>query len=107
MLALLPDNDTRPEVEVLVHHLQQLPLSLLGGSVGEDGNGQRFCHTDGVRHLPERSDSGTQVVGEISQSRSAGITLPLLPVPLPLLSGSPSFLRGALSFPSLPWLQPW
>lgn len=107
MLALLPDNDTGPEVEVLVHHLQQLPLGLLGGSVGEDGNGQRFCHTDGVRHLPERSDSGTQVVGEISQSRAAGITLPLLPGPLPLLSGSPSFLGGALSFPSLPRLQPW
>lgn len=101
MLVLLPDNNTRPEVEVLVHHLQQLPLGLLGGSVGEDGNGQRFCHTNGVGHLPERSDSGTYVLGEISQSRAAGITLPLLTGPLPLLPGSPSFL-SALS-PSLVW----
>lgn len=107
MLAPLPDNNTRPEVKVLVYHLQQLPLGLLGGSIGEDGNGQWLCHTNGVGHLPERSDSGTQVIGEISQSRAAGNTLPLLTGLLPLLPGSPSFLRCALSFPSLPRLQPW
>lgn len=53
--ALLPDDDTRPKVEVLIDHIQQLSLCLLGGSIGEDGNRQWLSHTNGIGHLSEET----------------------------------------------------
>lgn len=47
----LPDDDTRAEVEVLLHDLQQLLLAPLGGPIVEDGDGQGVSHSNGVRHL--------------------------------------------------------
>lgn len=51
--ALLPDDNTRPKVKVLIDHIQQLSLCLLGGSIGEDGNRQWLSHTNGIGHLSE------------------------------------------------------
>ena len=45
------DNHTRPEVEVLLDNLGQLLVGFGGSSVAEDGDRQRFGHTDGVGHL--------------------------------------------------------
>lgn len=47
----LPDDDPRSEVKVLLDDVQQLPLTLLRGSVVEDGDGQRVGHTNGIGHL--------------------------------------------------------
>lgn len=46
-----PDDDARPQVEIPVNDLQQLLLALVGGAVGEEGNGQWVGHSNGVRHL--------------------------------------------------------
>lgn len=46
-----PDDDAGPQVKVPVDDLQQLLLALLGGAVGEQGDGQRVGDADGVRHL--------------------------------------------------------
>lgn len=64
--ALVPDDDARPEIEVLVHHIQQLPLCLLGGSVGEDGDGQRLSHANGVGDLPEETRVGMEASVQVS-----------------------------------------
>lgn len=46
-----PDDDAGPQVEILVNDLQQLLLALVGGAIGEQGDGQRLGHSDGVCHL--------------------------------------------------------
>lgn len=46
-----PDDNARPQVEILVNNLQQLLLALVGGAIGEQGNGQRVGHSNRVRHL--------------------------------------------------------
>ena len=51
--ALLPDDNTRPKVKVLIDHIQQLSLCLLRGSIGNDGNRQWLSHTNGIGHLSE------------------------------------------------------
>lgn len=47
----LPDNDSRPQIEVLVDNVEQLCLCFLGGTVGEQGDGERLGHSNGVGHL--------------------------------------------------------
>lgn len=47
----LPDNDAWPQIKVLVDDVEQLCLCFLGGTVGEQGDGQRMGHPDGIRHL--------------------------------------------------------
>lgn len=51
LFDILPDNDSRAEVKVLPHDVEQLPFALVGRPVMEDGNGQRMGDSDGVRHL--------------------------------------------------------
>lgn len=46
-----PDDYAGPQVKVPVDDLQQLLLALLGGAVGEQGDGQWVGDTDRVRHL--------------------------------------------------------
>lgn len=46
-----PDDNAGPQVEILVNNLQQLLLALVGGAIGEQGNGQRVGHSNRVRHL--------------------------------------------------------
>lgn len=46
-----PDDNAGPQVKVLVNDLQQLLLALVGGAVGEQGDGQRVGHSDCIRHL--------------------------------------------------------
>lgn len=49
--SLKPDDYAGPQVKVPVDDLQQLLLALLGGAVGEQGDGQRVGDADRVRHL--------------------------------------------------------
>lgn len=51
-----PDDDAWPQVKVLVNDLQQLLLALVGGAVGEEGDGQRVGHSNGIRHLARAGD---------------------------------------------------
>lgn len=46
-----PDDNAGPQVKILVDDLQQLLLALVGGAVGEQGDGQWVGHADRVRHL--------------------------------------------------------
>ena len=46
-----PDNNTWSKVKVLVNDLEKLFLCLLGGTVGEQGNGEGVGHSDGVGYL--------------------------------------------------------
>jgi hypothetical protein len=60
------DNDTRPEVKVLVNDLDKLLRALVGGTVGLNEKRERLRHTDGVRKLdkcPACQSSGNQGLG--------------------------------------------
>lgn len=46
-----PDDDTGPQVEVLVDNLKQLRLCFRRGAVGEQGDRQRVGDPDCIRHL--------------------------------------------------------
>lgn len=46
-----PDDYAGPQVKVLVDDLQQLLLGLLGGAVGEQGDGQWVGDSNRIRHL--------------------------------------------------------
>lgn len=47
----LPDNDSRTEVKVLLYNVKQLPLTLIGGSIVEDRNGEGVGNSNGIGHL--------------------------------------------------------
>lgn len=46
-----PDDNAGPQVKILVNNLQQLFLALVGGAIGEQGDGQWVGHSNRVRHL--------------------------------------------------------
>lgn len=46
-----PDDNAGPQVKILVNDLQQLLLALVGGAIGEEGDGQWVGHSNRVRHL--------------------------------------------------------
>lgn len=50
-----PDNDSWTQIKVLVDNTEQLCLWFQGGTVGEQRDGQRPGHSDGVRHLNQDS----------------------------------------------------
>lgn len=47
----LPDNDSRAQIKIPLHDVQQLSLTLVGGSIMEDGDGQWVGNTNRVGHL--------------------------------------------------------
>lgn len=51
LMPTLPDDDTWAEVKVLLHYVEQFPLTLFGGAIVKDGNGERMGHANGIGHL--------------------------------------------------------
>lgn len=47
----LPDNDSRAQIKIPLHNVQQLSLTFVGGSIMEDGDGQWVGNTNSVGHL--------------------------------------------------------
>lgn len=47
----LPDNDSRTEIKVLLHNVKQLSLTLVGGPIVEDRNGEGMGNSNGIGHL--------------------------------------------------------
>lgn len=52
-----PDDNAGPQVKILVNDLQQLLLALVGGAVGEQGDGQWVGHANGIRHLQRAGET--------------------------------------------------
>lgn len=50
----LPDNDSRAEIKVPLHNVKQLSLTLVGGPIMEDGDGQRMGNSNCVGHLTHK-----------------------------------------------------
>lgn len=78
----IPHDDSRTEVKVLCHDVQQLLFALLGRPVVEDGHRERMSHSDGVSHLRQveqgrgSSDGGTYSRHAGSASTSAAPAAP-------------------------------
>ena len=53
----LPDDDTWPQVEVLVDNAQQLSLWLIRRAVCEQGDGEGVGHADGIGHLQDKAQA--------------------------------------------------
>lgn len=58
----LPDNDTGSEVEVLLNDIEQFLLTLLGGAIVEDGDGEWVGHSDGIRHLNANRNTTCKII---------------------------------------------
>ena len=62
----LPDDDTGPQVEVLVDDAQQLSLGLLRRAVCEEGDGEGVGHADGIGHLQDKAQQGLTTTTNLS-----------------------------------------
>ena len=51
MREILPGNDTRSEVKVLLYYLQKLLIRLGRSTIGINIDGQRLSYANGVRDL--------------------------------------------------------
>ena len=52
----LLDDATRPQIKVVLDNVEEILVLLGSCTVTTDEDGQRFSHTDRVRHLPRSKD---------------------------------------------------